>query len=140
MVSIALTVDWLEPKNPKDKTHVAAAKRAMDFKWGWTAQPIFGDGKYPEVMRKELGRRLPKFSTDDKKAIKGISNRVYMSPSGHYGHYYPVTNIPQVATTHLKIRQLPFSCILSMGGRLLDGSRDLVTQQGPLFGKLLIHS
>ena len=81
MVSIALTADWLEPKNPKDKSHVAAAKRAMDFKWGWTAQPIFGDGKYPEVMRKELGGRLPKFTADDTKAIKGMSNRAY----GHYG-------------------------------------------------------
>ncbi len=89
-MSIALDADWLEPFDPFDYTHVAAAQRSFNFRLNWFAQPIFGDGEYPEDMRETLSKdgqrngalqtvdeegpenRLPSLSDEDKLKIKGL--------------------------------------------------------------------
>lgn len=47
-ISITLDSDWKEPATliPRD---VEAAERAMQFKLGWYAHPVFVNGDYPEV-------------------------------------------------------------------------------------------
>jgi len=64
--------DWREPltNNEKDK---AAAERALEFFVSWFADPIY-KGDYPEVMKKRLGNRLPRFSDEEKEMIKGTSD------------------------------------------------------------------
>ncbi|XP_057965006.1 beta-glucosidase 11-like isoform X2 [Malania oleifera] len=47
-----------------------AAQRANDFFHGWFAAPlVFGD--YPEIMKKNAGERIPAFTEDESKLVKG---------------------------------------------------------------------
>ena len=51
---------------------VQAAQEKMDFALGWFADPIYL-GHYPESMVKYLGDRLPKFTDEEMKLVKGSS-------------------------------------------------------------------
>ena len=48
-VGITLNVNWGEPEDETSPEHLEASQRFMDFFLGWYANPIFVDGKYPEV-------------------------------------------------------------------------------------------
>lgn len=58
-----------------------ASERAMQFSLGWFANPIFGDGDYPTVMREQIDSkssaaalemsRLPEFTADQIMENKG---------------------------------------------------------------------
>ncbi|CAI0629033.1 unnamed protein product [Linum tenue] len=49
---------------------VAAVKRAKEFFLGWAANPlVYGD--YPEVMKRNVGSRLPSFTSEESKLVKG---------------------------------------------------------------------
>lgn len=53
----------------------------MQFKLGWFANPIFGDGDYPKIMRDDIATksqaqgfnesRLPQFTAEEKRLNKG---------------------------------------------------------------------
>ncbi|XP_032801046.2 lactase/phlorizin hydrolase isoform X1 [Petromyzon marinus] len=84
-VGITLNSDWVEPGDPELPADVEAAERYLEFLLGWFAEPIFGSGDYPEVMKKavekkdiECGRegpsRLPAFTAEEKAYIKGTSD------------------------------------------------------------------
>ena len=54
----------------------------MQCKFGWFANPVFGSGDYPQVMKdvlakkcKAMGREstLPEFTEEEKKNLKGIN-------------------------------------------------------------------
>ncbi len=71
-IGITNNCDWREPLTDKPEDQ-EAAQRALEFFLGWFADPIyFGD--YPSSMKKRLGTRLPEFSEEDKKMIKGSSD------------------------------------------------------------------
>lgn len=79
-ISITLDIDWKEPKTDS-ALDIAAATRALRFKLGWFANPIYIDGDYPIVMRKFVAKksqdqglnvsRLPAFTAEEKQEIKG---------------------------------------------------------------------
>ena len=81
-VGIAL-VDhyWAEPKDRKNADDVEAAERLMLSKLGWFANPIYGDGDYPGVLKtqlekkaKELGLEtspLPRFTPEQIHSNRG---------------------------------------------------------------------
>lgn len=71
-IGITNNCDWREPltDSQEDKD---AAERALEFFLAWFADPIY-KGDYPQVMKDRLGDRLPKFSEDEKKMIKGTSD------------------------------------------------------------------
>lgn len=69
-VGIALTSDWKISKT-KNQDDEDAVKRAVEFTLGWFANPIFGDGNYPEIMRNRAGTRLPNFTPDQMRRNKG---------------------------------------------------------------------
>eukprot|EP00058_Branchiostoma_floridae_P022669 XP_002608159.1 hypothetical protein BRAFLDRAFT_125874 [Branchiostoma floridae] len=50
-VGIALSLLWAEPRDPDLPADVSATDRAMQMINGWFAQPIFGDGDYPNVIK-----------------------------------------------------------------------------------------
>lgn len=84
-ISIAFQADWIEPAcpfSPKDKE---VAERVLEFDIGWLAEPIFGSGDYPRVMRDWLNHRnnflLPYFTEDEKKLIQGSFDFLALS---HY--------------------------------------------------------
>lgn len=53
-VSLALQMDWVEPAFSFSREDVEPAKRVLDFRIGWFAEPIFGKGDYPLGMRSWL--------------------------------------------------------------------------------------
>ncbi|XP_007420866.1 klotho [Python bivittatus] len=79
-ISIALHADWVEPACPFSKKDEEASRRVLEFDIGWLAEPIFGTGDYPEVMRQWLRQKndlgfynfqLPYFSAEEKNLIYG---------------------------------------------------------------------
>lgn len=53
-VSLALHMDWVEPAFSFSREDVEPAKRVLDFRVGWFAEPVFGSGDYPVGMRSWL--------------------------------------------------------------------------------------
>ena len=80
-VGITLNTDWEAPKNPMDPADWDAAERGEQFHLGWFANPIFGDGDYPQIMRSTIDERsmeqglprsrLPHFTPEDKTIVQG---------------------------------------------------------------------
>jgi hypothetical protein len=54
VVGITLNVDWFEPLDSSDLSHVEACNTKLQFFAGWFANPIYIDGKYPEIMRQKV--------------------------------------------------------------------------------------
>ncbi|MBC2607253.1 GH1 family beta-glucosidase [Pelagicoccus albus] len=72
VIGITNNCDWREPKSDRPED-VAAAHRALEFFLGWFADPVyFGD--YPASMRERVGERLPKFTAEDARLLKGSSD------------------------------------------------------------------
>ena len=80
-ISIVLHGNWFEPKNPDSEFDVASAVKAREIELGWFANPIFGNGDYPDIMKEQIANnsryqqlsvsRLPEFTDDDKLMIEG---------------------------------------------------------------------
>nr|XP_057942046.1 klotho [Doryrhamphus excisus] len=74
-VSLALHMDWMEPAFSFSREDVEPAKRVLDFRVGWFAEPIFGSGDYPVGMRSWLRQlnslELPVFNEEDKQLVRG---------------------------------------------------------------------
>ncbi|MEI7721980.1 MAG: family 1 glycosylhydrolase, partial [Verrucomicrobiota bacterium] len=58
------------PHNITKEEDVRAAERTLLFQLDWFADPIF-KGDYPELMKTIVGDRLPKFTEEQKKKVKG---------------------------------------------------------------------
>ena len=69
-IGIVFNMDMTYPKDPNNPKNVEAAYRALNFSLGWFADPIFF-GDYPQIMRERVGNRLPTFSDEEKKLLKG---------------------------------------------------------------------
>ena len=73
--------DWKEPEDPNNPEDVAAADRANEFFLGWFANPVYGNGDYPDVVKKMVGEkskaqglaksRLPEFTPEEIAENKG---------------------------------------------------------------------
>lgn len=80
-MGITLDCDWKEPITT-DNMDRYAAERALQFKLGWFANPIYGNGDYPAVMRSTVDRksqqegrtesRLPRFTEEEKRMNRGL--------------------------------------------------------------------
>jgi beta-galactosidase len=71
-IGLTVNMDWKEPYTTSD-ADVAAAQRALDWQMGLFVDPIYY-GDYPESMRKCCGDRLPTFTDEEKKLIKGSND------------------------------------------------------------------
>ncbi|XP_015272598.1 PREDICTED: lactase-phlorizin hydrolase [Gekko japonicus] len=77
LISLSISVEWAEPRNPNKQEDLDAARRHVEFFAGWFAHPIFKTGDYSEVMKRRIRERsqgqtrLPEFTEEEKKRIKG---------------------------------------------------------------------
>ncbi|KAL1624077.1 hypothetical protein SLS54_004006 [Diplodia seriata] len=74
-IGITLNGDYMYPWDPEDPRDVEAANRKHEFSISWFADPVYF-GKYPDSMRKQLGERLPEFTSEEVALVKG-SNDFY---------------------------------------------------------------
>lgn len=92
-IMITLHGNWAEPWDEHDPRDVAAAQRANEFEMAWFADPLYGrrrkqranEGEeeeevvvddevdYPACMRAQLGDRLPRFTEEEKRLVRGSS-------------------------------------------------------------------
>ncbi|KAL5705678.1 beta-glucosidase [Ranunculus cassubicifolius] len=89
-IGITLLAYWFKPSSssPLDS---AATQRAIDFHLGWYLDPLIY-GRYPTVMRKIVGSRLPKFTANDLKQIRGSFDFIGIN-------YYCVINVQDLPRT-----------------------------------------
>ncbi|KAF9623055.1 hypothetical protein IFM89_036191 [Coptis chinensis] len=82
-IGITLEGFWFEPQtnSPQD---VTATKRALDFHLGWFLDPLVY-GRYPAIMREIVGSRLPNFTENDSKLLKGSFDIIGLN---HYCGFY----------------------------------------------------
>jgi len=120
-ISIALQADWVEPACPFSRNDQEVADRILEFDIGWLAEPIFGSGDYPHMMRAWLHQRnsvdlynfhLPSFSEDEKKLIQGSFDFFALShyttilvgwekeDALKYDHYLEVQMISDITWLH----------------------------------------
>ena len=72
---------WAEPRNANDPCDQDMSDRYMECQLGWFANPIYGNGDYPTVMKtymetktRQLGLQqplLPTFTEEEIKRNKG---------------------------------------------------------------------
>ena len=73
-----------------------AAERANEFMLGWWLQPLLS-GEYPAVMRAQLGKRLPRFSTEEATSLAGSIDVLSLN---HYSTHLVADTSEHVATFH----------------------------------------
>ncbi|OIW03742.1 hypothetical protein TanjilG_30018 [Lupinus angustifolius] len=69
VIGITLVSSWFEPRSNSNEDK-EAAKRAIDFMFGWFMAPL-ATGDYPKSMRSLVGNRLPKFNTQQATEVNG---------------------------------------------------------------------
>lgn len=52
----------------------------MEFWISWYADPIYLTGDYPACMKEQLGDRLPKFTPEQSKLVRGSSDCKFLTP------------------------------------------------------------
>ncbi|KAF8919779.1 glycoside hydrolase family 1 protein [Mucidula mucida] len=72
VIGITLNGDWQMPWDDSPE-NIEAAQHALDIAIGWFADPIYL-GHYPPYMRTMLGNRLPEFTDEELKLVKGSSD------------------------------------------------------------------
>ncbi|KAF8701086.1 hypothetical protein HU200_033737 [Digitaria exilis] len=73
-IGLTLLGLWYEPAT-ETLDDIEASARMNDFHLGWFMHPmVYGD--YPPVMRKNVGSRLPSFTDEERKRVKGSFNFV----------------------------------------------------------------
>ncbi|KAF7095062.1 hypothetical protein CFC21_097302 [Triticum aestivum] len=68
-ISITIVSNWIIPYT-NSKEDKDASKRALDFMYGWFMDPLT-KGHYPLSMKTLVGNRLPKFTKEQARAVKG---------------------------------------------------------------------
>ncbi|KAG2085397.1 glycoside hydrolase family 1 protein [Suillus discolor] len=71
-IGITLNGDWTMPYDDSPQ-NVEAAQHAIDVVIGWFADPVYL-GHYPEYMKQMLRQRLPEFTPEELKVVKGSSD------------------------------------------------------------------
>lgn len=81
MCGITLSHTNAVPKDPSKPADREAADNYNHFNIGWFANPIYGNGDYPDIMRWQVGNksleqgfeksRLPEFTDEERAMVKG---------------------------------------------------------------------
>ncbi|XP_024540820.1 beta-glucosidase 4 isoform X1 [Selaginella moellendorffii] len=96
VVGITVDAEWAEPMTDSVDDKVASQRR-LEFQLGWFLDPFFF-GDYPATMREYVGDRLPKFTPEEQKSVRGsvefvginhyssrfVTPALYAKPSDNY--------------------------------------------------------
>ncbi|KAB5519660.1 hypothetical protein DKX38_023979 [Salix brachista] len=82
-IGITLVSHWFEPYSNSEADQIAT-KRSLDFMLGWFMDPLT-NGDYPRNMHDFVGGRLPKFTTEESKMLKGSYDFIGIN---YYTTYY----------------------------------------------------
>jgi len=116
-IGITLLAMWFKSatKNPED---IAAARRIVDFHLGWLMDPLVF-GKYPTVMRKIVGSRLPVFTDEDSRRVKGSYDFIGLN------HYATISVQADTSMLENQLRDYMQDVAIKIPG-LFSGSLDKV--------------
>ncbi|XP_051152391.1 beta-glucosidase 24-like [Andrographis paniculata] len=76
-IGITNMTTWFEPFTDT-QDDIDAASRAVDFNWGWFTAPVV-TGDYPQVMKDLVGDRLPRFTAEQSKLLRGSYDFIGMN-------------------------------------------------------------
>jgi len=86
-IGIVFTASWMVPFANSSLDQMAT-QRAIDFRIGWFLDPLTS-GKYPDSMRKLVGARLPRFTTQQAKEVTGSFDFLGYN---YYTTYFTINN------------------------------------------------
>ncbi|XP_048559668.1 beta-glucosidase 12-like [Triticum urartu] len=90
-IGIALVSYWATPLSGT-KSSVVATKRAIEFMLGWFLDPL-SRGDYPQSMKVLVGNRLPQFTRQQSKLVKGAFDFIGINYySTNYAYSLPPSN------------------------------------------------
>nr|TKR90004.1 hypothetical protein D5086_0000237700 [Populus alba] len=82
-IGITLVSHWFEPYSTSESDRMAT-KRSLDFMLGWYMDPLT-KGDYPQNMHDHVGGRLPRFSEEESKMLRGSYDFIGVN---YYTTYY----------------------------------------------------
>lgn len=86
-IGLLLDFVWYEPLT-RGLADNYAAQRARDFVFGWFMHPVVY-GEYPKTMQEIVGDRLPKFTEEEVKIVKGSIDYLGLNQYTTYYMYDP---------------------------------------------------
>lgn len=87
-VSIVLNGDYYEPYDRRSEADRAAAQRRLEFYIGWFGDPIYLGKDYPIAMRRQLGDRLPQFTSEEQLLLQASAKLHTYYGMNHYTSQY----------------------------------------------------
>ncbi|XP_030953515.1 beta-glucosidase 12-like isoform X1 [Quercus lobata] len=91
VIGITIVSHWFLPFS-NAKRDQKAAERAVDFMLGWFLNPLI-NGDYPQSMRSLIKDRLPKFTKEQSKLVKGSFDFIGLNYyTANYAAYAPLPN------------------------------------------------
>nr|AAA93234.2 amygdalin hydrolase isoform AH I precursor [Prunus serotina] len=94
LIGITLVSPWFEPASEAEED-INAAFRSLDFIFGWFMDPLT-NGNYPHLMRSIVGERLPNFTEEQSKLLKGSFDFIGLN---YYTTRY-ASNAPKITSVH----------------------------------------
>ncbi|XP_043918871.1 beta-klotho [Protopterus annectens] len=75
-ISIVLGSHWIQPqvRGVNERQITEKCQQSINEMLGWFAQPIFGDGEYPNIFKNESFMKIPTLTPDEKNYVKGTAD------------------------------------------------------------------
>ncbi|KAL4884865.1 glycoside hydrolase superfamily [Aspergillus karnatakaensis] len=83
-ISIVLNGHWYEPWDASNPADDEAVQRRLEFYIAWFADPVFLGKDYPDVMRNQLGDRLPRFTESELAQLRELAPSHKFYGMNHY--------------------------------------------------------